>query len=86
MSVSGLKKVLSHFQRRRRPLEQQEWWNHLNYAQKFAVSSLDKYGYEILFVRKDAGESLVVMSLDEAMVTVDHEGNIDMEPDIKYRR
>ena len=86
MSVSGIKKVLSHFHRRRRPLEKQEWWNHLNNAQKFAVGSLDKYGYEILFVRQENNLSLVVMSLGDAMATVDQEGNIDMEPNIKYRR
>ena len=86
VTVSGIKKVFSHFHRRRRPVESHVWWDHLNYAQKFAVSSLYHYGYEICFVRKEKHGSLVIMSLDDKLATVDQDGLIDTNPDVKCRR
>ena len=86
MNVSRLKKVLSSIHRRRRSVESYEWWNHLNYAQKFSVSSLYKFGYKINFVRQIKHSSIVVMSLDGNQVTVDQDGLIDTNADIKTRR
>jgi len=86
MVASRLKKALFSIHRRRRTIESYEWWNYLNYAQKFAVSSLYKFGYEINFVRQVSNSSLVVMSLDGNQVTVDQGGLINTHPDIKTRR
>jgi len=83
---SRLKKVLSSLHRRRRNIESYEWWNYLNYAQKFAVGSLYKFGYEISFVRQVKNTSLVVMTLDGNQVTVDQAGLIDTHPNIEIRR
>lgn len=74
------------FHRRRRAVESYDWWDLLNYAQKFSVSSLYKFGYEINFIRRVEHKSIVVMSLNGSTVTVDEDGLIDSHPDIKVRR
>lgn len=84
----GLKKFtenLSNFRRRKRSVESYEWWEHLNYAQKFSVSSLYKFGYDIRFVRTENQESTVVMSLEGKFATVDQEGLINTDPDLQIR-
>jgi len=86
MSLSELKKKLTNFHRRKRPIESYEWWNHLNYAQKFAVSSLYKFGYHISFVRSYDGISVVVMELANSLVSVNKDGLIDANPNIQLRR
>jgi len=86
MSISGIKKALSSLHRRRRLLESCEWWDYLNYAQKFSVSSLYKFGYDISFVRRTGHLSIVVMHIDGREVTVDQDGLIDTHPDIKTRK
>jgi|ETNmetMinimDraft_8_1059916.scaffolds.fasta_scaffold46517_1 hypothetical protein len=85
MSLFKVKSVFSKFHRRSRSLESYEWWNHLNYAQKFSVSSLYKFGYKIRFVRTVDHKSTVVMSLNRDIVTVDVDGLIDSNPDIQVR-
>jgi len=86
MSISGIKKVLSSLHRRRRVIESYEWWDYLNYAQKFSVSSLYKFGYDISFVRRTGHLSIVVMHIDGSEATVDQDGLIDTHPDIKTRK
>lgn len=86
MSFRGFKDSINKFHRRRRPVESYAWWQQLNYAQKFSVSSLFQFGYDIDFVRTANGLSLVVMSLDGISVTVNQDGVIDTHPNIKIRR
>lgn len=86
MDLSRLKKTVSSIHRRRRTKESYEWWNYLNYAQKFSASSLFKFGYKINFVRHVKHSSIVVMSLDGNQVTVDPDGLIDTHPMIATRR
>jgi hypothetical protein len=86
MNLSKLKKTLSSFHRRRRAIEIYEWWDYLNYAQKFSVSSLYKFGYKINFVRHVEHSSIVFMSLNGNKATVDQDGLIDIDPDIKTRQ
>jgi len=86
MNLLNIKGALSKLHRRRRAIESYEWWNHLNYAQKFSVSSLYKFGYKISFVRAAGHTSLVVMSLSGSIVTVDKDGIIDSHPEVQVRR
>lgn len=86
MRLLNVKSPLSKLHRRRRSVESFEWWHHLNYAQKFSVSSLYKFGYEINFVRMIDHRSIVVMSLNVNVVTIDNDGLIDPQPDISIRR
>jgi len=86
MNLSKLKRTLSNIHRRRRTIESYEWWDHLNYAQKFSVSSLYQFGYKIDFVRHIEQSSIVFMSLNSNEATVDQDGLIDIHPDIKTRR
>jgi len=86
MSLLNVKRALSKLHRRRRTVESYEWWNHLNYAQKFSVSALYKFGYELNFVRTEEHKSIVIMSLNGNIATVDNEGLIDSHPDIEIRQ
>jgi len=76
----------TNIHRRHRNVESYDWWEYLNYAQKFSVSSLFKYGYKIRFVRREEHKSMVVMSLEGNDVTVDEDGFIDTSPDIELRQ
>ncbi len=86
MSLLNIKRALTKLHRRHRSVESYEWWNYLNYAQKFSVSSLYKFGYEINFVRITNHKSTVIMSLNDNIVTVDKDGLIDSHPEIQIRR
>ena len=86
MNLSRLKKTLSNIHRRRRNIESYEWWDYLNYAQKFSVSSLYKFGYKINFVRKVEHSRIVYMSLDSKDATVDQAGLIAIHPANPPRR
>ncbi len=86
MNASRLKKALSNIHRRRRAIESYEWWDYLNYAQKFSVSSLYKFGYKINFVRRVEHISIVFMSLNGNKVTIDQDGLIDNKAGIETRR
>lgn len=85
MSFRELRNTVKHFHRRK-PLESYQWWDTLNYAQKFSVTSLFQFGYDIEFVRVSNQDSIVVMSLDGVSVTVNHEGVIDTQPKLNTRR
>lgn len=86
MGLKRIKDTFAKLHRRRRPVESYDWWEHLNYAQKFSVSSLYKFGYDIRFIRTENHKSTVVMSLDNKFATVDKDGLINTEPDITIRR
>ncbi len=86
MNFLRLKHTIDKYHKRRKHLENYEWWEHLNYAQKFSVSSLFQFGYDIEFVRSSDNHSVVVMSLDDVNVTVNQDGLIDTQPNIKVRQ
>lgn len=85
MTVSKFKKAMEKIGCRRRSLDHHEWWDSLNYAQKFAASSLYQFGYDIKFVRHLDSGTLVVMCLGKEVVTIDEEGVIDSHPEIRLR-
>ncbi len=86
MNFLRLKHTIDKYHKRRKHLESYEWWEQLNYAQKFSVSSLFQFGYDIDFVRSVDKHSVVVMSLDGNNLTVNQEGLIDTQPNINVRR
>ena len=86
MSILNIKRALTKLHRRHRSVESYEWWNYLNYSQKFSVSSLYNFGYEINFVRITNHKSTVVMSFNDNIVIVDKDGLIDYHPGIQIRR
>ncbi len=86
MSFRGFKNSIKKFHQRRKPVESYAWWSLLNYAQKRSVSSLFQFGYDIDFVRTSNDTCLVVMSLEGVSITVNEDGVIDTQPNIKIRR
>ncbi len=60
-------------------------WSHLNTSQQAAVSSLSHFGYELTYIRLYPSGDIAILKLDEQVATVDEEGNIDPDPNIKIR-
>ena len=73
-------------ERRNNSPEQSVWWSHLSLAQKFAASSLGKFGYELLFIRSDDGKGLAVLSCGSGIAVIAEDGDIDTSPNITIRK
>lgn len=61
------------------------FWDDLNLAQKFSVAELQRFGYDLLFVRHIADGSLAVLASGSKMAAIDIEGQIDIEPEVVLR-
>jgi len=57
----------------------------LSVAQQCSLSEISNFGYTLSFVRKTPEGKLAVVQLDNGAITVDEEGEIDHNPDIKIR-
>ncbi len=72
-------------ERRRMNRDINYFWNLLNIAQKFSVAELQRYGYQLLFVRHMPKGKLAVLDYDGQLAAIDHEGQIDTRPSIVLR-
>ena len=72
-------------ERRQYQPEQSALWDKLTLAQKFAASSLSKFGYDLAFIRSSNSGSLAVMLCDGNAATIVDDGQIDSSPDIVIR-
>ena len=61
------------------------FWSQLNMAQKFSVAELQRFGYELEFVRRSPSFSLAVLRSGGRIASVDEDGQIDTEPKIQFR-
>ncbi len=61
------------------------FWSQLNMAQKFSVAELQRFGYELEFVRRSPSFSLAVLRSGNRIAAVDEDGEIDTEPKIVFR-
>ncbi|QBL08108.1 hypothetical protein E0Z06_00570 [Rheinheimera sp. D18] len=61
------------------------FWDDLNLAQKFSVAELQRFGYDLLFVRHIANGSLAVLCSGSKMAAIDIEGQINTEPRVTIR-
>lgn len=61
------------------------FWDDLNLAQKFSVAELQRFGYDLLFVRHIANGSMAVLASGSKMAAIDIEGQIDIEPEVALR-
>ena len=75
----------SLIERRHMTDEQQDCWDKLTLAQKFSVSSLAKYGYDLVFVRSSASGNVAVLVRDGCFTTISNTGEINTNPDIHIR-
>jgi hypothetical protein len=71
--------------RRHYNFEQTQLWDKLSLAQKFAVSSLTQFGYELAFIRNSRIESLAVLLCSKKYATIDQNGEINTYPNIHIR-
>jgi hypothetical protein len=72
-------------ERRQEAPEESVCWNELSLAQKFSVSSLGKFGYDLLFVRNYTDYKLAILEGSGGVATIYEDGDIDTSPDIIIR-
>lgn len=73
------------YERRQIDKDMHFFWEELNLAQKFSVAELQRYGYDLLFVRHQANGNIAVMTAGERLASIDAEGQIDTEPLVSLR-
>jgi hypothetical protein len=61
------------------------FWDDLNLAQKFSVAELQRFGYDLLFVRHIDDGSLAILASGGKMAAIDMEGQIDTAPNVTLR-
>ncbi len=71
--------------RRDQPKDLNYFWNELNMAQKFSVAELQRFGYELAFVRRSPSFSMAVLRAGDRIAAVDQDGQIDTEPKVVIR-
>ncbi|RZQ55876.1 hypothetical protein CWI82_00740 [Pseudidiomarina tainanensis] len=76
---------LEEFERRRIALNQSEWWDRLSMDQKFGVYQLQKFGFDLAFIRNTEDGPTAVVRRGSEFATVNHEGDVDLSPDIVLR-
>lgn len=72
-------------ERRRGAFDAKEWWQRLSMDQKFGVYQLNKFGFELAFIRNLASGPLAVVRRNRDYATVDHSGDVDLQPHIQLR-
>ncbi|MEN3159090.1 hypothetical protein ABC502_11965 [Alkalimonas sp. NCh-2] len=72
-------------ERRQSNRETQQIWDELNLAQKFSVAELQRYGYQLAFVRHSTTGNLAVLLAGNRIAAIDQDGEIDTEPKISVR-
>lgn len=72
-------------ERRRDPKDLSYFWNMLNMAQKFSVSELQRFGYELTFVRQQEQQRVAVLKIGSRMASVDENGQINTAPKVALR-
>lgn len=61
------------------------FWDDLSLAQKFSVAELQRFGYDLLFVRHNTNGRLAVLAAGTKMAAIDTDGQIDTEPQVVLR-
>ncbi|MBZ9613675.1 hypothetical protein [Rheinheimera maricola] len=61
------------------------FWEDLNLAQKFSVAELQRFGYDLLFVRHMTEGNLAILAAGSKLAAIDIEGQIDTEPRVTLR-
>ncbi|MEX1221255.1 MAG: hypothetical protein WEA82_03970 [Idiomarina sp.] len=76
---------LQQFERRRVELTTHQWWERLSMEQKFGVYQLQKFGYELAFIRNQEDGPIAVVKRDAELATVDKNGDVNLTPDLQLR-
>ena len=73
-------------ERRLKLAKQVKCYDKLSLAQKFSVSKLSQFGYDLLYVRKESYGLIAILKSRSAFVTVCHLGEINTTPNILMRK
>lgn len=57
----------------------------LTVAQQCSLSEISSFGYTLSFVRSTPEGKIAIVQLDNGAITIDDEGEIDHNPNIKIR-
>lgn len=60
-------------------------WEQLTLAQKFSVAELQRYGYQLQFVRQMPTGQLAILDFVGKLAAIDNNGQIDTEPSLVLR-
>jgi hypothetical protein len=72
-------------ERRRQVRDLSYFWDMLSMAQKFSVSELQRFGYELTFVRQQEQQRLAVLKAGPKMASIDENGQINTAPSVTLR-
>jgi hypothetical protein len=72
-------------ERRRQVRDLSYFWDMLSMAQKFSVSELQRFGYELTFVRQQEQQRLAVLKAGPKMASIDENGQINTAPSVMLR-
>ena len=72
-------------ERRRQVRDLSYFWDMLSIAQKFSVSELQRFGYELTFVRQQEQQRLAVLKAGPKMASIDENGQINTAPSVMLR-
>lgn len=72
-------------ERRRSAKSFNQFWQLLNPAQQFSVFELQRFGYELSFVRELEQQHLAVLKAGDRLASVDIEGQINIAPTVVLR-
>ncbi|CAM3928288.1 hypothetical protein [Rheinheimera salexigens] len=74
-----------HRERRHINKDIRTFWDDLNLAQKFAVSELQRFGYDLFCVRRMESGNLALLIADGHLAAIDRDGEINTAPNVKVR-
>ena len=72
-------------ERRKSSLAQSVLWRKLSEEQKINAESLSKFGYDLEFMRNESADKIIIMLNGNNIATINKNGDIDTNPDIKIR-
>ena len=72
-------------ERRQTDKDMHYFWEELNLAQKFSVAELQRFGYELRFVRQHNNYKIAVLFAGNKMAAIDNEGQINIDPKVTLR-
>ncbi|WP_337841731.1 hypothetical protein [Rheinheimera sp.] len=72
-------------ERRRSARSFHQFWQQLNPAQQFSVFELQRFGYELSFVREQEQQRVAVLKAGDRLASVDAEGQINIAPTVVLR-
>lgn len=72
-------------ERRQYHAELSDLWDKLTLAQKFAASSMNKFGYELAFLRGNKSGNTAIMMCGQTIAAIAEDGEINHTPNISLR-